>query len=45
MTLQEEFEAAAERIKTIKKEPSNDVKLTLYGLYKQATVGDNNTGK
>lgn len=35
------FEQAAERVKTLKTKPSNDVLLQLYGLYKQATVGDN----
>jgi diazepam-binding inhibitor (GABA receptor modulating acyl-CoA-binding protein) len=35
------FEQAAERVKTLKDKPSNDVLLQIYGLYKQATVGDN----
>lgn len=35
------FEAAAERVKTLKEKPANDTLLRLYGLYKQATVGDN----
>lgn len=44
------FEAAAKAIKDSGKEAnmqkiSNDEKLALYGLYKQATVGDNNTDK
>ncbi|KAF9364710.1 hypothetical protein BGX34_000667 [Mortierella sp. NVP85] len=38
-----EFEAAAERIKTLKESPSNDNLLELYALFKQATVGDINT--
>eukprot|EP00612_Vaucheria_litorea_P002879 CAMPEP_0171461186 /NCGR_PEP_ID=MMETSP0945-20130129/5739_1 /TAXON_ID=109269 /ORGANISM="Vaucheria litorea, Strain CCMP2940" /LENGTH=93 /DNA_ID=CAMNT_0011987491 /DNA_START=82 /DNA_END=363 /DNA_ORIENTATION=- len=42
--LQKQFEAAAERVKTGKrksdKPASNEEKLKLYGLYKQATVGD-----
>jgi len=37
------FEQAAERVKTLKNRPANDVLLQLYGLYKQATVGDNTT--
>lgn len=40
------FEQAAERAKTINLDNlSNDVKLDLYALYKQATVGDINTSK
>lgn len=34
------FEAAADRVKTLKDKPSNDVLLQIYALYKQATVGD-----
>lgn len=40
--MQEDFEAAAERIKPVTG-PNNEEMLQLYGLYKQATVGDNNT--
>ena len=40
----EEFESAAERVKQLPKDPGNDTKLELYGLYKQATEGDA-TGK
>ncbi|KAK3824996.1 MAG: diazepam binding inhibitor-like protein [Benniella sp.] len=40
-----EFEAAAEKIKTLKESPNNDNLLKLYGLYKQATVGDINTAR
>ena len=43
MATQEEFEAAAERSKTLTERPSNDVLLQLYGLYKQASEGDVNT--
>uniref|UniRef100_A0A915CY46 ACB domain-containing protein n=1 Tax=Ditylenchus dipsaci TaxID=166011 RepID=A0A915CY46_9BILA len=39
------FEEAAEQVKKLKKTPSNDELLELYALYKQATVGDNNTDK
>ncbi len=37
------FEQAASDIKTYGKNLSNDELLTLYSLYKQATVGDCNT--
>lgn len=40
MTLVEEFEAAVKRVNTLPSAPSNNVLLDLYGLYKQATVGD-----
>jgi len=39
-----EFEQAKERLNTLKNEPSNDIKLKIYALFKQATVGEN-TGK
>jgi len=45
MGLQEDFEKAAEDAKQIRPEPDDDDKLVLYGLYKQATVGDINTKK
>ena len=38
------FLKAAEEVKTFKTEPSDPDKLELYGFYKQATVGDCNTG-
>ncbi|MCF8464205.1 MAG: acyl-CoA-binding protein [Flavobacteriales bacterium] len=38
-------EEAAERLKTLTERPSNEEFLNLYGLYKQATVGDNITSK
>ena len=44
-SLQERFEAAAEAAKNLPKKPSNDTLLKIYGLYKQATVGDINTSK
>lgn len=40
----EEFDAAAERAKPLT-DLSNDQKLVLYGLFKQATVGDVNTSR
>lgn len=38
-------EDAAERLKTLTERPSNEEFLNLYGLFKQATVGDNKTSK
>lgn len=35
-----EFDDAVKRVQELPKRPSNDVLLELYGLYKQATVGD-----
>jgi acyl-CoA-binding protein len=35
-----QFESAVEAVKGLSKDPGNEVKLRLYGLYKQATVGD-----
>ncbi|CAO3630003.1 unnamed protein product [Cunninghamella echinulata] len=37
------FDTAATEVKTLKKSPPNDILLKLYGLFKQATVGDNDT--
>lgn len=37
--LDDDFQAASERVQTLA-DPGNDVKLRLYALYKQATVGD-----
>nr|ACG46576.1 acyl-CoA-binding protein [Zea mays] len=45
MGLQEEFEEHAEKAKTLPENTSNENKLILYGLYKQATVGDVNTDR
>lgn len=44
MGLNEDFEAAVKRVNGLPTAPPNDVLLDLYGLYKQATVGDA-TGK
>lgn len=41
----ESVEEAAERLKTLTERPTNEEFLELYGLYKQATVGDNRTSK
>ena len=38
-------EEAAERLKTLTERPSNEEFLNLYGLFKQATSGDNKTSK
>ncbi|XP_063159651.1 acyl-CoA-binding domain-containing protein 7 isoform X2 [Candoia aspera] len=42
MTLQTDFETAAENVKKLKSKPTDDELKELYGLYKQATVGDIN---
>ena len=41
---QELFDKAAEDAKALPDKTSNDDKLSLYGLFKQATSGDVNTG-
>ena len=43
--LVDEFSLASERIKSIHTKPSNSELLELYGLYKQATLGDCNTAQ
>ncbi|XP_067612793.1 acyl-CoA-binding protein homolog [Eurosta solidaginis] len=45
MSLVEKFNAAAEKARTFTKRPTDEELLQLYALYKQATVGDNNTPK
>lgn len=40
MELQQEFESAVARSKTLTRRPGNDELLQLYALYKQATEGD-----
>ncbi|KAH9499697.1 hypothetical protein Btru_077599 [Bulinus truncatus] len=40
--LEERFKQAAEEVTKLSKEPSNDEKLAIYGLYKQGTVGECN---
>ncbi|XP_017280552.1 acyl-CoA-binding domain-containing protein 7 [Kryptolebias marmoratus] len=45
MTLEAEFKTIADNVKKVKTQPTNDELLTLYGLYKQAIVGDVNTDK
>lgn len=39
------FEEKAEAVKNLPNKPSDAELLELYGLYKQATVGDNTTAK
>lgn len=41
--MQADFDKAAEEAKTLPDKTSNDDKLILYGLFKQATVGDCDT--
>ncbi|KAM9782817.1 acyl-CoA-binding domain-containing protein 7 [Neosynchiropus ocellatus] len=40
-----EFEKIAEDVKNVKSRPTDQELLDLYGLYKQATVGDVNTDR
>ncbi|XP_057288500.1 acyl-CoA-binding domain-containing protein 7 [Pezoporus wallicus] len=42
MTLEADFNAAAEDVKKLKTRPTDEELKELYGLYKQATVGDIN---
>ncbi|XP_075128280.1 enoyl-CoA delta isomerase 2 [Leptodactylus fuscus] len=42
---QQDFEKAQNDLKTLKKDPGNEVKLKLYALFKQATQGSCNTPK
>ena len=39
-----DFEQAAEKVKNLKEKPSDEDLLEIYALFKQATVGDINTG-
>ncbi|XP_017043469.1 acyl-CoA-binding protein homolog [Drosophila ficusphila] len=45
MPVSEQFNAAAEKVKSLTKRPSDDEFLELYALFKQASVGDNDTAK
>lgn len=45
MGLQEDFDLAAENVKKLKETPADGDLLELYGLFKQATVGDVNTDR
>lgn len=42
MNVQELFQQAVARSKTLTEKPGNDILLQLYALYKQATEGDIN---
>ena len=42
--IQAAFEKAAEEVKNLKSKPTDSELLQLYGLYKQGTVGNVNTG-
>lgn len=41
----QQFDKAAEDVKTLTTSPGNDDLLVLYALFKQGTVGDCNTSK
>merc|ERR1712023_598309 len=45
MVLEEDFKKAAEEAKALPDSVSNDDKLELYSLFKQANVGDVNTSR
>uniref|UniRef100_A0A1J3CPN7 Acyl-CoA-binding protein n=1 Tax=Noccaea caerulescens TaxID=107243 RepID=A0A1J3CPN7_NOCCA len=45
MSLKEEFEEHAVKVKKLTTSPSNEDLLILYGLYKQATIGPVNTSR
>ncbi|MEZ5495595.1 MAG: acyl-CoA-binding protein [Gammaproteobacteria bacterium] len=38
--LKQQFDQALADVKTLSEKPNDDMMLTLYSLYKQATVGD-----
>jgi acyl-CoA-binding protein len=40
MALEDDFKAAADRVKGLSKTPDNDTLLKLYALYKQGSTGD-----
>lgn len=42
MSLEDQFNAAQAKSKTLAQKPSNDVLLKLYSLFKQGAVGDVN---
>ena len=44
-SLESEFQAAAQAVKAVRKQPSSADLLTLYGLFKQAEKGSNTTPK
>ncbi len=40
MSLDQRFQEAQEKVKTLSKRPSNDTLLELYALYKQGSAGE-----
>ncbi|XP_021948487.1 acyl-CoA-binding protein [Folsomia candida] len=40
-----DFDTAAEQVKNLKGKPTDEELLDVYGLFKQATVGDVNTSR
>uniref|UniRef100_A0A182XYV2 ACB domain-containing protein n=2 Tax=Anopheles stephensi TaxID=30069 RepID=A0A182XYV2_ANOST len=45
INMEQKFNESAERVKSFTKRPSDSELLELYALFKQATVGDNDTEK
>merc|ERR1739838_856038 len=45
MSLQENFDKAAEEVKKLTQKPTDDEMLEIYALFKQASAGDINTVK
>ena len=45
MALQDDFDAAVANSKKLSERPDNQTLLKIYGLYKQATTGDNTEKK
>jgi len=45
MSLQQRFEEHAQLVRSFTKKPSDEEMKEIYGLYKQATIGDNNTSQ
>jgi diazepam-binding inhibitor (GABA receptor modulating acyl-CoA-binding protein) len=45
MSNSQQFLLAVEAVNQLESKPNNDILSKLYGLYKQATLGDNNTSK
>ena len=45
MSLDQNFAQSQENVKTLTKRPSDTQFLELYGLFKQASEGDNNSSK
>jgi len=45
MSLDEQFDKAAEEVKELQSQPADADLLELYALYKQSTVGDCNTSR